>query len=161
MPRLDVDVVAAELAEPAHQRAIVELLDMYAREPTGANQPLTEETRRRLIPGLAAQSNGCHFLAFDASHAIGLAICFFGFSTFAARPLLNIHDLAVHSEYRGRGVGRALLQAVERAARAAGCCKLTLEVRSDNRSAQALYRSVGFGPGADESLDMQFWSKDF
>jgi len=73
-------------------------------------------------------------------------------STFAARPLLNLHDLAVLPERRGLGVGRALLEAVEARARDLGCCKLTLEVRQDNARAQALYESFGFGhfaPGVE------------
>jgi ribosomal protein S18 acetylase RimI-like enzyme len=67
-----------------------------------------------------------------------------GYSTFRARPLLNLHDLAVQPEARERGVGGALLAAVESHARALGCCKVTLEVREDNASARRLYERVGF-----------------
>jgi ribosomal protein S18 acetylase RimI-like enzyme len=74
-----------------------------------------------------------------------LAVCFFGFSTFQARPLLNIHDLAVVPEYRGRGVGRALLEAAEARAAERGCCKLTLEVQDANPRARQLYERYGFG----------------
>jgi ribosomal protein S18 acetylase RimI-like enzyme len=68
-----------------------------------------------------------------------------GFSTFAARLLINIHDLAVIPEYRGRGIGRLLLEAVEAKGHELGCCKLTLEVREDNQRAQRLYDKFGFG----------------
>jgi len=47
-------------------------------------------------------------------------------------------------EYRGRGIGRKLLEAVEKNARQLGCCKVTLEVGQDNQLAKGLYRSVGF-----------------
>jgi ribosomal protein S18 acetylase RimI-like enzyme len=73
-----------------------------------------------------------------------VAVCFLGFSTFAARPLLNVHDLAVLPECRGKGVGRALLEAAEARARAHGCCKLTLEVQDSNQRARGLYASFGF-----------------
>jgi ribosomal protein S18 acetylase RimI-like enzyme len=79
---------------------------------------------------------------------VGAAVCFIGFSTFAARPLLNLHDLAVVPELRGRGIGRALLRAVEERARALGCCKLTLEVVQENTQARALYERFGFADGA-------------
>src|SRR5688572_14329373 len=79
---------------------------------------------------------------------VGVAVCFFGFSTFNARPLLNIHDLAVLPQYRGLGAGRALLQAAEEHARREGCCKLTLEVQEDNTRARALYRRFGFADSA-------------
>ncbi|MBK7975719.1 MAG: GNAT family N-acetyltransferase [Deltaproteobacteria bacterium] len=67
-----------------------------------------------------------------------------GFSTFAARPLINVHDLAVLPEYRGHGIGRALLRAVERAARERGCVKLTLEVQENNQRARSVYAAAGF-----------------
>ena len=78
-----------------------------------------------------------------------------------ARPLLNIHDLAVLPSYRGRGVGHALLQAAEEHARREGCCKLTLEVRDDNARARALYRSFGFEDFAvgDDSTPTRFLGK--
>ncbi|TVQ88478.1 MAG: GNAT family N-acetyltransferase [Chromatiaceae bacterium] len=77
--------------------------------------------------------------------AVGVAVCFTGFSTFQARGLLNLHDLALLPAWRGRGIGRRLLAAVEAIARARGYCKITLEVRGDNAPARALYASAGFG----------------
>ena len=92
---------------------------------------------------------GTHvFIARCAGAPAGLAICFEGYSTFAGAPLLNIHDFAVVPARRGQGVGRALLAAVETAAQALGCCKITLEVLSGNGPAQALYVSAGFAPYA-------------
>jgi ribosomal protein S18 acetylase RimI-like enzyme len=45
---------------------------------------------------------------------------------------------------RGRGVGRALLDAIERKATALGCCKLTLEVTEQNHTARRVYERAGF-----------------
>ena len=73
-----------------------------------------------------------------------MAICFRGFSTFAARPLLNIHDFVVLDQYRGQGIGRRVMDAVEAAARRLGCCKLTLEVQDNNHRARAVYATFGF-----------------
>ena len=83
------------------------------------------------------------------------------FSTFAARPVVNIHDFGVMPRHRGRGLGRSLLAAVESEAAKRGACKVTLEVLSGNEPAKALYRSSGF---ADYALDpaagtAQFWQK--
>ena len=96
------------------------------------------------MSGLKAQSSSLVLLAYEADAAVGAAVCFFGFSTFKARPLLNVHDLAVVPGQRGRGIGRALLAAAEDRARARGCCKLTLEVQEANARARGLYRSFGF-----------------
>ena len=58
--------------------------------------------------------------------------------------LINIHDLAILPEHRGRGIGRQLLAAVERKARDIGCCKLTLEVQENNHRARGVYGEFGF-----------------
>jgi ribosomal protein S18 acetylase RimI-like enzyme len=75
---------------------------------------------------------------------VGVAVCIGGFSTFAGRPLINVHDLAVMPTHRGRGIGRRLLEAVAERARQTGCCKVTLEVRTSNADARRLYERLGF-----------------
>jgi ribosomal protein S18 acetylase RimI-like enzyme len=137
-------VVAADLGDPSHRQAIVAVLDSYARDPMGGGTPLSPEVSATLADRLQAHPTTRAFLAFDGDEPVGLAICFLGFSTFAARPLLNVHDLAVSPQRRGRGIGRMLLAAVEDAARAEGCCKLTLEVLDSNDRARGLYASFGF-----------------
>jgi ribosomal protein S18 acetylase RimI-like enzyme len=139
-----VEVVEADLSRPDHQDAIVSLVDAYARDPMGGGAPLSAEVRQRLIPGLRAHPTTLAFLAYLEGRPVGVAVCFLGFSTFAAKPLVNVHDLGVLPECRGRGVGRLLLEAVERRARAMGCCKLTLEVLENNRRARGLYETFGF-----------------
>lgn len=139
-----VRVVEAELDDPAHGTGILAVLDSYAADPVGTGEPLPSDVRERLLPALRDHPTTLVLLALDGSDAVGVAICFMGLSTFNARPLLNVHDLAVVPERRGRGIGRALLTRVEEEARARGCCKLTLEVQEDNERARSLYRSFGF-----------------
>jgi ribosomal protein S18 acetylase RimI-like enzyme len=150
------DILRADLDDPRHQAAIVELLDSYSRDPFGEGKPLEPEARERLIPGLKAHGGAVVLLAYEQGQPVGLALCLLGFSSFRGRPLLNIHDLAVRPEARGRGVGRQLLEALEVEARRLGCCKLTLEVRSDNTRAMELYRKVGFEPGEPPTW---FWTR--
>jgi ribosomal protein S18 acetylase RimI-like enzyme len=152
-------IMLAELANPSHARAVVDLLDHYARDIMGGGLSLSVEVREALIPKLQAQP-GCRvFLAEEDGVFLGLAICFTGFSTFQARPLLNVHDLAVHASARGRGIGRKLLAAIEADALALGCCKLTLEVRADNHNARHLYESFGFEVGERDTTAMSFFTK--
>ena len=106
--------------------------------------PLSAEARANLITGLRSHPTTLVFLAFHAGEPAGLATCFRGFSTFAAKPLINVHDFFVVPSLRGRGVGRALLAAVERKARTTGCCKLTLELLENNTPARRLYEAWGF-----------------
>ncbi len=148
---LSIAVREADLADPADQRAVVDLVDEYAREPLHGGVALPASVRRELGAALGRHPTRVVLLGFREGRAVGVAVCFVGFSTWSARPLLNLHDLAVTHSMRGHGIGRQRLQAVEERALSLGCCKLTLEVRGDNRVAQGLYRSFGFRGGAGAS----------
>ena len=130
---------------PLHSAGIVEVLNSYASDPVGGGKPLSPEVQQRLVPGLRDHPTTFALLELHHRRAVGVAVCFLGFSTFLARRLLNIHDLAVVPEFRRQGVGRALLDAVEAHAIGCGCCKLTLEVQDDNHPARGLYERFGFG----------------
>lgn len=154
-----MQVRLAQLDNLSDQEAILCLLDLYARDPMGAGKPLEEDVRTRLIEGLQKFPTTVIFLAFNDDQPVGLANCFLGFSTFAAAPLLNIHDLAVDPACRGQGIGRQLLAEIENHAAEIGCCKLTLEVLESNPVAKGLYESFGFqqmdyGLGAGGALFM-------
>ena len=101
-------------------------------------------------------------LAYDGAQPVGLANCIEGFSSFACRALVNVHDLAVLPSHRGLRVGAKMLELVERIARERGACKLTLEVLSGNTSAHALYARVGFAsyqldPAMGQAQFLQKW----
>ena len=152
-----VTVIEADLRESQHQQAILHLINAYARDPMGDGRDLPAAVRARLVPGLRRHPTSLVFLAFDDVTPVGIAVCFIGFSTFAARPLINIHDLAVMPDFRGRGIGRLLLERVEAKGRELGCCKLTLEVREDNHRAQRLYQRFGFGDMPSELGPVRNW----
>lgn len=143
---MTITIEAIDLTQAAHARALLELLDHYARDPMGGGTPLSAEAHEHLVPRLRQRGDFFGFLACSGDRAVGLIHCFEGFSTFAARPLLNVHDIAVHADYRGQGIGKQLLAAAETLARARGCCKLTLEVLSHNHAALHAYRQAGFTP---------------
>jgi GNAT superfamily N-acetyltransferase len=156
-----VEIIEADLTQPSQQQAVVTLTAAYAADRMGGGQPLSDEVRRALIPGLRRHPGTLIFLAYHEGEPVGIATCFRGFSTFAARPLINIHDLAVLPAYRGRGIGRRLLQAVESKAREEGCCRLTLEVWEENLTARRTYEAAGFGQAsyANASGSTLFLSK--
>jgi ribosomal protein S18 acetylase RimI-like enzyme len=154
-------IIRANYAEPDHAQAIVELLDSYACDPMGGGTPLSNETRSTLIAGLAATPSAFSLLAYIDQAPVGLTNCFFGYSTFAAKPLVNIHDMVVLPGHRGFGIARAMFTEIERIAADAGACKITLEVLNGNERAKALYASLGYG---DYALDPEkgtalFWQK--
>jgi ribosomal protein S18 acetylase RimI-like enzyme len=142
-----VEIFRADLADPRHAQWIVELTDIYSRDILGNGQPLPAHVLEELVPGLRAQPTTVVFLAATAgpeSVPVGIATCFGGFSTFAARPLINIHDIFVDHAFRNRGIAKRLIQAVEDHARASDCCKLTLEVLENNYPARHVYKKAGF-----------------
>ena len=69
------------------------MVDAYSRDAMGDGKPLDQDVRAQLIPGLRRHPTTLIFLAFDGDQPVGAAVCFIGFSTFAAKPLINIHDL--------------------------------------------------------------------
>lgn len=143
-PMTPVQIVAADLTRADHQAAVVSLTAAYALDPMGNEGPLPDDVLARLVPGLASLPTTRVLLAYLDGRAVGLATCFLGFSTFKGRPLLNIHDLVVREEARGRGIGRQLLGAVAAKAVELGCCKVTLEVHGQNERAKHLYEATGF-----------------
>ncbi|MAR90467.1 MAG: GNAT family N-acetyltransferase [Pseudomonadales bacterium] len=137
-----VDTRLVDYRDPEQARALLRLLREYALDPMGGGAP--EPVQATLINELAKRPHAFSILAYRGSRAVGLANCLEGFSTFAARPLINVHDLVVQRDYRGMGVGRTLLNQVAAEARSRGCCKLTLEVLSGNQPARRLYEGLGF-----------------
>lgn len=57
---------------------------------------------------------------------------------------VDIHNIAVHPDFRRRGIGRLLLEQVVDSARRQERLRVTLDVRFSNAPAQNLYRSFGF-----------------
>jgi ribosomal protein S18 acetylase RimI-like enzyme len=155
----DLAIRLADLNNVRDGEAVFELINGYAMDPMGQGKPFSSEIRERLIPELRKQANAVVLLAFSSHAPVGLAVCFVGFSTFRAKPILNIHDFCVSPHYQGQGVGKKLMAAVEQQARARGCAKVTLEVRDDNERAQRLYLACGFDAGNRGGDAMQFWGK--
>lgn len=139
-----IDIVKAAYRNPAHAQAVVALLDAYACDPAGGGTPLAPEVLAGLPAALAARPQAFSVLAIDDGQPVGLVNCIEGFSTFACRPLVNVHDVVVLPSHRGQRVAQRMLALVEVEARARGACKLTLEVLSGNRSALRAYEREGF-----------------
>ena len=157
-----IEIVRVRYDEPAHAAALVELMDTYARDPAGGGEGLSEFARDNLVGALAARAFVFSVLAFDGATPVGLINAIEGFSTFACRPLLNVHDVVVAPSHRGRGIAMQLFTEVESIARERGACKLTLEVLQGNAAAQALYRRLGFAayqldPAMGHAQFLQKW----
>lgn len=151
----------ADLSNPAHGKAVVDLLNEYACDPMGGGEPLSDHVRQNLVAELAKRPTARVLVAWKDGEPAGLAITFEGFSTFACKPLLNLHDFMVSTRFRGQGVALQLMQALDQLALSLGCCKITLEVLDGNPAAQALYRKAGYEGYALQAGtgQAQFWQK--
>lgn len=139
-----IDIRIANFEHAADALALVTLLDAYACDPAGGGTSLSEQVLSRLPGELAKRPQAFSILAWDGELPVGLVNCFEGFSTFACRPLVNIHDVIVLASHRGLRIAQRMLQSVEQEARKRGACKMTLEVLSENAGAAQLYQRDGF-----------------
>ena len=134
---MHIEIVRADYENSRHRLDIPFLLNAYACDPMGGGVPLNDDVKHRLVPALSALPHAFSILAYVNDRPAGLVNCFEGFSTFACKPLINIHDICVLGEYRGMGLRQRLLQEVEAVARQKQCCKITLEVLSNNTVAKS------------------------
>jgi GNAT superfamily N-acetyltransferase len=117
----------------------IRALAVYEREPDAVSA--TEE-------GLLHDGFGpnpfyfCLIAELDGAPA-GFALYFFNYSTWMGRPGLYLEDLFVHPEFRGQGIGKALLQQVAAIAVENNCPRLQWEVLDWNTPAIDFYRAMG------------------
>lgn len=133
-----------DFADATRTDDFLDLLDHYMRSPTGSGTAMSAELRQRLPEQLRQRPTVLSFIAYLDGQAAGLINCVEGFSTFAGKPLLNVHDIIVREDFRRQGIARALLAHAEQVARERGCCKLTLEVLEGNTGARQAYLDFGF-----------------
>ena len=155
------DIIRCDLGSAEHGAAVVELLDSYACSLMGGGVGLSTFAKSNLVSELVCRTNCYIILAFEDAVAAGVVVCFEAFSTFACRPLLNVHDVVVAEPFRGRGLSKLMFAKVEEHAIAIGCCKITLEVLQHNEVAKNLYSKLGFAAyELDPALGTaMFWQK--
>jgi GNAT superfamily N-acetyltransferase len=156
-----IEIFEADLSIPVYADAVVKLIDEYALDPMGGGQGLSDYVKVNLAAQLAKRKTAHVILALVDAEPAGLVVCLEGFSTFACKPLLNIHDVIVSLPHRGKGLSKLLLQKAENIAIDLGCCKLTLEVLEGNHLAQSAYKACGF-KGYELNSQMGkalFWEK--
>lgn len=104
----------------------------------------TEEQLARTLFPADGSAAAAHCVLADAAGAnAGFALYFFNYSTFLARPGLYLEDLFVRPEFRGRGIGKALLLHLAKLANARGCGRMEWSVLDWNQPAIDFYESLG------------------
>jgi GNAT superfamily N-acetyltransferase len=85
-------------------------------------------------------------LVEDTGKIVGFALFFHNFSTFLAKPGIYLEDLFVEPDQRGKGYGKALLQAIAKLAVKRGCGRLEWSVLDWNEPSIHFYQSLGAKP---------------
>lgn len=153
---LSLTFAFCDFENPDHLKALAEITNHYMSDPMGGAVPLNKLQQLRLVDGLANHPTAEVLFAITDSKVVGLATCFVNFSTFNVKPYLYIHDIVVLNEFRGNGIGKALMQKLKEISDERKYCKVTLEVREDNSTAQTLYKHLGFEECEPRML---FWTK--
>lgn len=141
-----------------HAAALVMLSDAYAQDPMGGSHGLSDFAETNLLSPLAVRLQAYRVLNFLDDQPAELGSCIEGFLTFAGRPLVNVHDVAVLPGCRGRGVAEKVLALAQAVAEDRGACKLTLTLLSDSAGAARLYERIDF---AAYQLDPAMWQARF
>ena len=86
---------------------------------------------------LAEDADGC---------ALGMALYFFTFSTFLAKPTLYLEDLFVLPEWRNNGIGKSFFRRLLAIAKERGCGRVEWSVLDWNEASIHFYESIGATP---------------
>jgi ribosomal protein S18 acetylase RimI-like enzyme len=156
-----MEILLVDYADAQHAQWLVNIHSEYARDPMGGGEDLSKEVKENLVTQLSKVPGAFSLIAVNDGIPVAYTNCLMGFSTFAAKPLINVHDIYVHADFRGQGLSHQLLAEVEKIAHERQCCKITLEVLSNNVPAKASYNKFGF---SDYQLDPSsgsalFWQK--
>ncbi len=117
----------------------IRALAVYEREPDAVEA--TEETL--IEHGFGPKPYfECMIADLDGSPA-GFAFYFFDYSTWLGKPGLYLEDIFVDPEFRGQGIGRALLERLAQIAIERGCARMKWEVLDWNEPAIEFYRTMG------------------
>ena len=156
-----MNITKVDFNDQAQAADFIFLMSHYASDPMGGGEDLGEQIKAELPAMMAARENCVSFMTYVDERPAGLINCMEGFSTFACKPLLNIHDVIVHGDFRGRNIAGKLLEAAQQEALARGCVKLTLEVLTGNEAARKVYARNGFAPYVlDAAMGVaEFWQK--
>lgn len=119
--------------------AFIRALAAYERAPDAVKA--TEADLRE--HGFGANPYFHCVIAEEDGKPAGFAFYFFDYSTWIGRPGIYLEDIFVYPEFRGRGIGKALLQRVAAIAVEKGCARLKWEVLDWNTPAIEFYSAMG------------------
>jgi len=134
-----IEIRPATRADVRQILTFIRALAAYEREPNAVTA--TEEDLLR--HGFSENPFYSCLIAEDDGKPAGFALYFFDYSTWLGKPGLYLEDLFVPLEFRGKGIGKALLERVAAIAVEKGCLRLKWEVLDWNAPAIEFYSAMG------------------
>jgi ribosomal protein S18 acetylase RimI-like enzyme len=128
-------------AEAGDLAAVAPLFEAYRRF---YEQAPDLEKSRAFIRERLARGDSVIFLAEENGAALGFTQLYPLFSSTVCRNIWLLNDLFTTESARGRGVGRALMDAARNHAIQTGAAAIELSTAHTNRPAQRLYESLGY-----------------
>ncbi|MGD8562032.1 MAG: GNAT family N-acetyltransferase [Desulfarculaceae bacterium] len=141
MSRSQVMVRPAESGDLSMMTALLE--ELFSIEPEFG---VDAEKQRRGLEQLLASGRACLLAAEAGGRVVGMVSGQMVISTAEGGLSLWAEDLVVEPAWRGRGVGRMLMQALEDWARQKGVTRLQLLADQNNRRGVEFHRHLGWRP---------------
>ena len=145
--------------EPITASQLEELLPMIAAYQRFYEVADIDEERNRAFFSrfIAPSDDGMLLGAWEGDRLVGYACLYWHFSSFVPAEVVLMNDLYVNLANRGRGVGRALIEASAAVARERGAHHLEWVTAPDNMTAQRLYDSLGATRSTWIEYELKVW----
>ncbi len=135
-------------AQLTHVQAIVPIMEEY-RKFCGFDSQ--EKETQAFITHLIKDNKSVMLLVIEAQsqQVMGFVNLYPSYSTLALKPIWLLNDLAVSSQFRGRGLAKTLMNGALEFAKESGAIRIEFKTEVTNTRAQALYNSLGFSIDED------------
>ena len=136
------------IIRPAEPRDVPTLAGLIGELATYEREPDAVEVDDAMLAGVLFAEAPVAFatVAAEGEEILGMTIHFLNFSTWTGRVGIYLEDFYVRPDYRGQGVGRALMVDLARTARDRGYSRIDWSVLDWNELALGFYRSIGARP---------------
>jgi len=141
-------------ADQSHLDALVELFDAYR---VWYEKPSDPKGAKVFLAGLIERSESIVYLAqAENGELVGFTQLYPLFSSTRMKRIWLLNDLYVKSEYRGRGISKALIDSAKELARETDAVEILLETQKSNDIGNQLYPATGFELNTD--FNFYYWA---
>lgn len=152
----NIQIIEGDLNKEGHAEHFLRLTSAYMADVMGGADAWSDKQKENVIRDMANHPCALILFAIVDGQVAGICTSFYAYSTFLAKPLINIHDIYIDESFRGIGIGKKIVKALEELAKQKNCGKITLDLRRDNLNARDLYKSQGFTEAPHSRF---FWIK--